>query len=97
MRFTLDGGHIFAAVGADSALPAAAHQSVVAFQADQFDGAQGNWTVTVVGDVLLVSDAAQIGKLRGLGLTSWTPGGPDQFLHIRPGIVTGQRWGSLDS
>ncbi len=91
VRFILDGGHIFAAVGSVSALPASVHQSVVAFQADHFDGNQNSWTVTVVGNVQLVSDPGEIGKLHGLGLASWTPGGIDQFLHVRPGIVSGQQ------
>jgi hypothetical protein len=91
VRFTLDGGHIFAAVGAASALPATVHQSVVAFQADRFDDNHGSWAVTVVGDVQIVSDPAKMEKLRGTGLTSWIPSGRDQFLHIKLGIVTGQQ------
>src|SRR5579871_1912078 len=91
VRFTLDSGHIFAAVGAGSAMLPSIDQSIVAFQADQIADGQDQWTVTVVGDVLLVTDGDEIGKLRGQGLTSWTPSGRDQFLRIRPGIVTGQR------
>lgn len=95
VQFTLDGGRIFAAVGSDSTVPAAVHQSVVAFQADRFDGGHDRWAVTVVGDLLAVSDPAEIVRLHALGLTSWTPSGGDQFLHISPGLVTGQRWLSL--
>ncbi len=91
VRFTLDGGHIFAAVGPASALPATVDQSVVAFQADHVDDGHGGWTVTVVGDVQAVSDPAAIRKLRGRGLMSWLNDGRDQFLHITPGIVTGRR------
>ena len=91
VRFTLDDGHIFAAVGPHSIVPAAVHRSIAAFQADTFGDDPDRWTVTVIGDVLLVSDPAKIGKLRGMGLASWTPSRRDQFLHIRPGIVTGQR------
>jgi hypothetical protein len=89
VRFTLDSGHMFAAVGPVSTLPSTVHQSVVAFQADHLDDGRYGWTVTVtvtvVGDVQGVSDPAKIERLRGLGLMSWTPGGRDQFLHITPG------------
>ncbi len=92
VRFTLDDGLVFAAVSSDSVLPAAVHQSIVAFQADQFGEGPEHWAVTVVGHAQALSDPADIAKLRTMGLTSWTPSGRDQFLHVRPGVVTGQRW-----
>jgi hypothetical protein len=95
VRFTLEGGHIFAAVGPASALPATVDQSVVAFQADRFDDHRDAWSVTVVGGLRLVNDPAEIAKLRGQGLMSWMPSERDQFMHITPGLVTGQRLFSL--
>jgi nitroimidazol reductase NimA-like FMN-containing flavoprotein (pyridoxamine 5'-phosphate oxidase superfamily) len=94
VRFTLHGGQIFAAISQGSFLSAAIDQSIVAFQADQFGEGRDQcyWAVTVIGHAQTLSDPARINKLRANGLSSWTPGGCDQFLHIKPGIVTGKRW-----
>ncbi len=73
----------FIAVSPENSLTAAVRQSVVAFQADQFTDSHDGWTVTVVGHADQVVDPADIGKLRAIGLTSWTGSGGEQYLHTR--------------
>lgn len=97
VRFVLDAHQIVAAVSRGHVLPAAIHQSVVAFQADEFGEGREHWAVTVVGNAETVNDPAEIAKFSTIGLRSWTPDGRDQFVHIKPGIVTGQRWIRLAS
>lgn len=92
VRFVLDAHQIVAAVSLGHALPAAIHQSIVAFQADEFGEGREHWAVTVVGNAETLNDPAEIAKFSTIGLRSWTAGGRDQFVHIKPGIVTGQRW-----
>ena len=50
VRFVLDAHQIVAAVSLGHALPAAIHQSIVAFQADEFGEGREHWAVTVVGN-----------------------------------------------
>jgi hypothetical protein len=38
-----------------------------------------------------VTDPAEIGQLRKIGLTSWAPGVREHFIRISPEIVNGRR------
>ena len=92
VRFAVDSGHIFIAVSLVSALCPVLQHCVVAFQADSLgDASQSGWTVTVVGHAGEVHDPALTARLRGMGLSSWAATETDRFMHISPGIVTGQR------
>ncbi|MGH4010829.1 MAG: pyridoxamine 5'-phosphate oxidase family protein [Pseudonocardiaceae bacterium] len=74
-----------------SKLSAAARNSVVAFEADEFDVATWTgWSVTVLGHARLIRDNAALAELSALDLPPWTPG-RERFVVISIEIVTGRR------
>jgi uncharacterized protein len=80
-------------IGTDrgSKLAAAARGAVVAFEADQLDLAtQSGWSVTAIGPSREVTDPAEIGRLREIGLGSWAPGAREHFIRITPQLLNGR-------
>jgi hypothetical protein len=63
----------------------------VAFEADQLDLAtQSGWSVTAIGPAREVTDPAEIGRLREIGLGSWAPGAREHFIRISPQLMNGR-------
>jgi nitroimidazol reductase NimA-like FMN-containing flavoprotein (pyridoxamine 5'-phosphate oxidase superfamily) len=89
--FVLDAGLVVIRTAAHSKLAAAARDTIVAFEADEFDErAHTGWSVTLVGYARVVSDPAEIDRLSSLPLASWSGGG-DLFLVVHPEQITGRR------
>lgn len=75
-----------------SKLATAMRGAVVAFEADDFDGAgDSGWSVTVVGQAHAVRDPAEVTQLSRLPLRPWEPGQRDQFIRIPSQHITGRR------
>jgi nitroimidazol reductase NimA-like FMN-containing flavoprotein (pyridoxamine 5'-phosphate oxidase superfamily) len=75
VAFCLDGERIVIRTGIGSKLAAATRDTVVAFEADEFDrhGRTG-WSVTAVGHARAVRDPAELARLAALPLIAWAPG-----------------------
>ncbi|MGW0886543.1 pyridoxamine 5'-phosphate oxidase family protein [Streptomyces sp. NPDC002671] len=91
----LDGGDIVICTHEGAALTSHARQSdsagvVVAYEADAIDlDTRLGWSVVVTGYARLVTDPAELARIRGM-LDPWVPQqGMDQAVRIRPELVTG--------
>ncbi len=92
VNFALDHGDIVIRTDGGGKLAAATQHSVVAFEADCLDAAQqAGWSVTAIGQSREVTDPAEIGRLQGIGLSSWAPGTREHFIRISPEILNGRR------
>lgn len=95
VNHVLDGGDIVIRTHDGAALTAHTRRGggegvVVAYEADAIDpDTHLGWSVVVTGYARLVTDPADLARVRTL-LTPWAPGeGMDQVVRIRPSLVTG--------
>ncbi|GII76294.1 pyridoxamine 5'-phosphate oxidase [Sphaerisporangium rufum] len=92
VNFVLDRGLVVIRTTSGSRLAAAAGDTVVAFEADEFDAVlRTGWSVTMVGHARGVRDAAEADRLRRLPLAPWAPGTREHFIVLRPEQVSGRR------
>ena len=90
--FALDHDCVIIRIARGSKLAAAMRGAVVAFEADDFDGAsRTGWSVTVVGQATTVRDPGEAARLSRLPLWPWAPSRCDQFVRIPSQHVTGRR------
>lgn len=90
--FALDRDCVVIRMAPGSRLATAMRGTVVAFEADDFDGdSRTGWSVTVVGQASAVRDPAEVNRLSRLPLRPWAPGRRDQFIRIPSQHVTGRR------
>ena len=90
VSYALDHGDIVIRTDRGGKL-AAAHGTVVAFEADCLDPAgQGGWSVTAIGPCREVTDPAELARLQTIGLNSWAPGTRDHFIAISPVMLAGR-------
>ena len=79
-------------VAGGAKLAAAAHNVVVAFEADELDpDLRTGWSVTVVGHAQPITDVDELVELSGTFLQPWVDGRRDHFVRIRTEKVTGRR------
>ena len=91
VNFALDHGDIVIRTARDGKLAAAAHGTVVAFEADCLDSAhQVGWSVTAIGPSREVTDPEEVARLQAIGLDTWAPGARDHFIRISPVILNGR-------
>jgi nitroimidazol reductase NimA-like FMN-containing flavoprotein (pyridoxamine 5'-phosphate oxidase superfamily) len=94
VNFAIHEGDIVIRMSPSGKLAAAVRGAVVAFEADALDPAgKTGWSVTAIGRSREVSDPAEAGRLRRIGLSSWAPGEREHYIRIRPEIVNGRRLG----
>ncbi|MBA9002764.1 pyridoxamine 5'-phosphate oxidase family protein [Thermomonospora cellulosilytica] len=92
VNFALDGEDVIIRTGAGSKLAAAARNAIVAFEADDYDPAtRTGWSVVLVGTARVVTNPAELARLRTLPLEPWAPGPHDDFIRIRAGLLPGRR------
>ncbi len=92
VKFTFDSGDIIIRTDHSGKLAAATRGAVVAFEADNLDADHHvGWSVTAIGQSQEVTDPDEIGRLEQIGLSSWAPGGREQYIRIAPGILNGRR------
>ncbi|MFI2201944.1 pyridoxamine 5'-phosphate oxidase family protein [Streptomyces sp. NPDC020192] len=97
VKHVLDGGDIVIRTCEATALTSRTRQAagtgvVVAYEADAIDpDTHLGWSVVVTGYARLVTDPAELARIRGM-VTPWVPQhGMDQAVRIRPELVTGVR------
>jgi nitroimidazol reductase NimA-like FMN-containing flavoprotein (pyridoxamine 5'-phosphate oxidase superfamily) len=97
VNFVLDGQNVVIRTGLGTKLAAAARNTVVAFEADEFDkeGRTG-WSVTVIGHARAATDPAEIARLSRLPLTLWVPGGRDHYIVLPIEHISGRMIGDRD-
>lgn len=92
VHFTLINDHVFIPTRPGSKAAAATANSVVAFEADQFDPqARTGWSVTTVGPSRLITDPDEIDALDALGLQPWAPTPNRCYIAVRASIWHGRR------
>ncbi|MBA9005244.1 pyridoxamine 5'-phosphate oxidase family protein [Thermomonospora cellulosilytica] len=92
VNFVLDDGEVIIRTGEGSKLAAAARNAIVAFEADDYDPVtRTGWSVVLVGASRVVTNAAELARLRTLPLEPWAPGPRDDFIRIRAGLLSGRR------
>lgn len=92
VNFIVDGGDVIIRTTAGSKLAAAACQTVVAFEADEFDAARRTgWSVVIVGRARAVTRDDELARLRSLPLRAWAPGRRDRYIAITPRLTSGRR------
>ncbi|MDI2125279.1 pyridoxamine 5'-phosphate oxidase family protein [Yinghuangia seranimata] len=89
VHFFLDRGRIVFRIVGDERLVTALHNSVLAFQADDYDAARGSgWTVTVTGYAARVDAVAEAARLTHRFPPAWHE---DTYVFVvEPELVTGQ-------
>ncbi|WP_406253791.1 pyridoxamine 5'-phosphate oxidase family protein [Streptomyces chartreusis] len=92
VNFCLDADSaVLLRTAADSELVRAVDGSVVAFEADEIDAAaHSGWSVVVTGSAMVVTDAAEHGRLVRTGPRSWVPSPSEVFIRVEPELVTGR-------
>ena len=92
VHFTLLGGHVFIPTRPGSKVAAATANTVVAFEADDFDPrTKTGWSVTTVGPSRLLTDPDEIDALEALGLRPWAPTPHRCYIAVRTSIWHGRR------
>jgi uncharacterized protein len=92
MNFALVDGLILLRTATDTTVARKIHDTIVAFEADQFDpGTSSGWSVTVTGRATLVTDPAAATRYQAVPLVPWAPGVRDQFVTITTELVEGLR------
>jgi uncharacterized protein len=92
VNFVLDRERVVFSSAPGTKLYVAATGAQMAFEADDVDpGARAGWSVCVTGPGTLVSDPAEVERLRGLPLDTWAPEGQESYVVIEPQVVTGRR------
>jgi len=92
VNFVMDDGDVVIRTDSGGKLAAAAHNAVVAFEADSIDiPGHAGWSVTVVGYAEPVTGAAQVRRLQETASAPWAPGRRDHFIRITPTLVDGTR------
>ncbi|MEU6753517.1 pyridoxamine 5'-phosphate oxidase family protein [Spirillospora sp. NPDC046719] len=92
VNYVLDGEDVVFRTSRTSRLATAASGAIVAFEIDAFDvGARTGWSVVAIGPARRVSAPGEIAALERLDLRAWAPGERDQFVRLRPEMLSGRR------
>ncbi|HEU5031792.1 MAG TPA: pyridoxamine 5'-phosphate oxidase family protein [Spirillospora sp.] len=92
VNYLLHGEDIVFRTSRTSRLATAATGTIVAFEIDEVDAdARTGWSVVAVGPARRVSAPGEVASLEKIELRTWAPGQRDQFIKIRPEILSGRR------
>jgi nitroimidazol reductase NimA-like FMN-containing flavoprotein (pyridoxamine 5'-phosphate oxidase superfamily) len=92
VNFVLDGEDVIIRAATGSKLALAMRDTVVAFEADDFDPAtRTGWSVTLIGHARPVEDPDEVTRLMRLRLQPWTPGPNDRFIRVSGSDLAGRR------
>lgn len=96
VNFVVRGGAVLIRTGSKSSLAQAVRGAAVVFQVDEVDRAKrSGWSVIVTGIAQLVTDHAELVRVRADGPVPWAPGVKEHFIRIPLTTVTG-RWVEAD-
>jgi uncharacterized protein len=89
----IDGETIVFRTASGSKLAAAASESPVAFEVDGFDAdRRAGWSVVVRGTAALITDDAEVRRLRTLGVWPWADAAErPHWVRVRPYEITGRQ------
>jgi len=91
----LDRNEIIIRCGEGTKLDAALTNSMVAIEADAYDPADhSGWSVVVKSHARPVTAPAELERVEGLGLPSWTPEQADRYIAIGTDLISGRSLGS---
>jgi nitroimidazol reductase NimA-like FMN-containing flavoprotein (pyridoxamine 5'-phosphate oxidase superfamily) len=92
VHFTLLGGHVYIPTRPGSKVAAAIANTVVAFEADDFDPrTRTGWSVTTIGQSRLLTDDEETGELDALGLRPWASTPHRCYIAVHTSIWHGRR------
>ncbi|MEQ4206705.1 pyridoxamine 5'-phosphate oxidase family protein [Actinopolymorpha sp. B17G11] len=92
VNFIIDGDAVLIRTAPGSKLDAAARNAIVAFEVDDIDqDNERGWSVTVIGHAEMVTDEAELARVSGLPLRSWSPDERNHLIRIRMEIIQGRR------
>ena len=88
--FAFDGHNIYIQTSRDSQLATATHNTIVAFEVDDYDTHnKTGWSITILGRAQHLCDPDEIAA-SGLQPT-WAPGRRDHHIRIHAELLTGRR------
>jgi len=92
VNFVLDRHTVVFRTETGTKLHAACRASRACFEADGTDdAARTGWSVIVHGEIVAVTDPAELARLRGLPLRPWLSGARSHYVRILPAALTGRR------
>lgn len=92
VNYRMDGDAVVIRTDPTSPLAGQAAGQPVAVEVDDVDPAwQEGWSVLVQGTATVVTEEAELVRLRRLPLHPWAPGDRSMYLRIEPAFVTGRR------
>ena len=92
VNYAIDRGSVIFRTDPGKKLDEAVRDSIVAFEVDWVEPSwQLGWSVLVQGHAHVVTDKAEIARLRRLPLVSWAEGDKEHFVRIDSDLVSGRR------
>lgn len=92
VNYRLDGENVLIRLAISSIAAAATRDSVVAFEADDFDARSlTGWSVTIVGRAREIAEPEDRLSTAVLDLSSWDRDGHDRFFSVAAEKITGRR------
>jgi nitroimidazol reductase NimA-like FMN-containing flavoprotein (pyridoxamine 5'-phosphate oxidase superfamily) len=92
VNYAMDDASVVFRTGAGTKLAVAVAGAVVAFEADEIDSwYHEGWSVVITGIAHRITDPEDLDRLRRLPLRPWAAGSREDFVIIRPTLVTGRR------
>jgi uncharacterized protein len=92
INFVLDQHTVLVRTDEGTKLDVASRGARVAFEVDGVDEAtRTGWSVLVRGEAALVTDPAELTRVRALPLYPWAPGAKGHYIRILPTQLTGRR------
>jgi transcriptional regulator with XRE-family HTH domain len=92
VNFRMDGDDVVFRTGSHSAAAASVGQKAVSFDVDQLDDALGEgWSVVLTGTASIITSAAEVNRMRGLGIEPWAGGERETYIRLSPSEITGRR------
>jgi nitroimidazol reductase NimA-like FMN-containing flavoprotein (pyridoxamine 5'-phosphate oxidase superfamily) len=92
VNFVLDRHTVVFRTSEGTKLHAASRGSRVCFEVDGANAAaHTGWSVIVRGEVIEITDRAELVRLRELPLQAWVPGARNRYVRILPTALTGRR------
>ena len=94
VNYWFDGRAIYVRTNRGSKLDAAMRDAVVAFEVDEVDAVEHTgWSVVVTGVATVVTDEAELERLRHAPIARWAPEWEGYVLSISLELVSGRRLG----
>ncbi len=92
VNYVLDQHTVLFRTAEGTKLDAATRGARVAFEIDGVDEAtRTGWSVLVRGEAALITDQAELARVRALPLYPWAPGAKGHYIRILPALLSGRR------